>query len=185
MVIITINSDDINDLILKGGLERFTNDFKVRFKNVPSWLWFYNSCHLARLIAHDLFHYNYLLLKPAERILRSKESLDEMGKMIYLFTDLSNQCGFKLFLVFHPYKDEVIKGQYNYISHLLLKLKLQKSEFNVLDMLRVSFKKDENINKYNYTKFFWTIDGHNNSLGYSAFARGVEKKLQEMGIITF
>jgi hypothetical protein len=182
LVIVTINSNDIDDIIIKGGIERFTKEFNVQFKHKPGWLWFYESTHISRLFIHSLFKYNYLLLKPEEMAFETMKSVELIYKIVLMFGTLSKENNFKLLIVFHPFKTEIYNGHYDYLEPLISKLKNQEPDLNILDILDY-FKKFEKIDKFNYSKYFWKIDGHHNSHGYCAFSRGVENKLCEMGII--
>jgi hypothetical protein len=51
--------------------------------------------------------------------------------------------------------------------------------FNMLDY----FANEESITPDNVDSYYWIVDGHHNVRGYEAFARGIEYKLDEMGII--
>jgi len=182
LVIVAINSSDIDDIIIRGGLNRFKKDGNVIFENSPSWLWFYESSHISRLIVHSIFKYNYLLIKPENKIYESPKSIKLIYDCIIMFNKLAVENNFKLLVVFHPCKSEIINGYYDYFETLIWKLKSENQSINVLDMLDY-FTEQEKINKYNYQKYYWKIDGHHNSNGYSAFGRGVEYKLKQMGIV--
>jgi len=59
------------------------------------------------------------------------------------------------------------------------------SKDNKVEVLNMCayFREKEKINSTNSNDYFWKYDGHHNAKGYAAFARGVEWKLKQTGIL--
>jgi len=133
------------------------------------------------MIIHSFFKYNYLLLNPEEMLRETIKAVKKLNEAIELFARLSSENNFRFLVVFHPLKNEIIDGHYQYINSMVTGLKNSPGKIDVLDMLEY-FSEKEKINKNNFQQYFWKIDGHHNSFGYSVFAKGIEKKLEEMKI---
>ncbi len=177
LVILAINISDINDVIIRGGMERFKPDGSVHYKNAPWWEPLYAMSHISRLFFSGL-GYNELLFKENEsNFNKAKQKITEI---ILIFKEFSERNHFKLIVIFHPYQGEINT------NHLELHNVMEKvSEEYKIDVLNMPeyFKEKEKINSANSSEYFWKYDGHHNAKGYAAFARGVEWKLKQMGVI--
>lgn len=176
LVLVAINSSDIADIVARGGMERFLPDGSVEFKKGPWWEAIYAVSHISRLFFDAFGYENFLYFGSEKEIAESKTNIVEI---ISAFKELSMKNNFKLIVIFHPYRTEINSKE------LELKTEMNVSIHNnieVFDMLNY-FSEKEEINSTNSGDYFWQYDGHHNAKGYEAFARGVEWKLKETGII--
>ncbi len=179
LVIVAINTSDIDDIICRGGIERFKADGTVKFKNGPKWEWLYATSYISRLFINNLLKYNYLLINDKQKNLEEKKSLDLIYNVILKFNTLAKNKNFKLLIIFHPNDYEITK-KYFVFENIIKKLNAQ-TNINVLDLFDY-FVNQANINSKNVSEYYWK-EGHHNAKGYELFADGVEKKIIKMGII--
>ena len=69
-------------------MERFKNDGTVKYSYRPKFILLYESIHITRLVMHNAFRYNYLLLKDNEYTIMANIS----KKMIYESIELFSHC---------------------------------------------------------------------------------------------
>jgi len=176
LVMVAINNSDISDIVARGGMERFLPDGSVEFKKGPWWEAIYAISHISRLFFDAFGYENFLYFGSEKEITESKTNIVEI---ISAFKELSMKNNFKLIVIFHPYRTEInskeleLRTEMNVLIH---------NDIDVFDMLNY-YSEKEKINSTNSGDFYWKHDGHHNAKGYAAFARGVEWKLKEMGIM--
>lgn len=179
LVILAIN-DEITDIIVRGGIERFKSDGMLQFIKPPKWEWVFSISHIFRLIVYNVMRYDQLLISSSQYNDRFEHALKQLKESLLLFKSLSEKEGFKLLVVMHPLRNEIDNKSFKYLSKVEQYAK--KNKIETLNMLDYYINK-ENISINNSFEYYWKIDGHHNAKGYSAFDRGVELKLLEMGII--
>lgn len=168
---------EIDDIICRGGMERFQKNGSVKYKNPPWWENIFALSYLFRLGAHAFFDINYLLLPPEKHKAACEVAISQLKESIDLFNVLSKNNDFNLLFVFYPMKDEVINKNFIYWNEIISHAKSKGSEtVNLLDY----YVKEVGITNKNIEKYYWTKDGHHKAAGYQAFAQGIEAK---MGII--
>lgn len=180
LIILAINNSDIQDIVLRGGFERILPDGSVHFKKAPFFESLYIHSHLFRLIIHNLFRYNKSLISPGDFKTEIRKAQLNIINAIKLTIDLGKKNNFKVLIVLHPNRQEIYYNQWTDLKCIVQYLYLNHVYF--LDMLDYYYKM-ERINQLNFQRYFWKQDGHHNSLGYAAFARGVEWKLEINSII--
>lgn len=155
VVIECINTSDIDDVIWRGGAERFNNDGTTKGKVGPRWEFFYKFSHLFRAFVHEALKYNTNLTKPsqeAEAILRIKEELNRNATYC-------QQQGivYKVFLQPCPHE---IRDSSTANKQFFSQLSTLPFVVNLTQPLMAKLT-PQNINQYS-----WPINGHYNSLGY-------------------
>ena len=178
LVILCINSSDIEDIRIRGGWERFKADGKVIYNNPPWWEPLYAGFRFLRPAFH-LAGYNELLLKEVDPDSLDAETKVHLLSVISSFRQLAKESGFRLLLVFHPTRSEIDAGHAPWSD--LARSEEQNTAYDVLDLLQY-FKVTGRVEPENSYLYYWPHDGHHNSRGYAAFAEGVEWKLLQTGI---
>ncbi len=169
VVIQTLSTQDLlDDITLRGGMERFRADGKLQFKPAPWWEPIYAVNYVVRLF-FSAAGYNSILQKN-EFNEEEKQRFDSM--VIALFNDYAELCsnnGIKLFVVLRPDKSDLVKGTYYYDFSAILDKLRGDSRVIVIDLLPL-YK--ASLAKYNTTAdpYFWPLDGHHNSKGYHLMA---------------
>ena len=178
MVILCLNSTDIFDVFYRGGMERFKEDGTVVYSKPPSFEPLFAISRISRLFIQKILHYNEMLIKKHSNSIELAE--EKIFQLLLLFQNLSITKNFKLLIVFNPLDAEVING-YTPMYNIIARLQNQTNIPHV-DLLEY-FIKNTQINKNNYTCYYWKNDGHHNAKGYELFAEGICWKLNELRII--
>ncbi len=177
LVLLALNCSDLVDISLRGGMERFLPDGKVQYNPEPWWEPIYALSHISRLYFEIIgYKEGYFRYKKGDFAKEKKETINAIG----LFNKLSQEYGFKLLVIFHPSKEELLIDASTMDD---VYMNVSKTGRPACFNLRTFFIKEIKMNSFNYLDYYWKYDGHHNAKGYEAFARGVEWKLKDMGII--
>jgi len=173
LAIVCINHSDIQDIIIRGGHERFTNN-GVEFKKGPWWEPIYAMSHISRLFFH--LKYNRLLIPRKNEDKEIKNAIKTIENTINKLNNYSSSDSIIPVFVFHPQKFEV-KHNENPFESLIEKQK--EKGYYVIDLY--DYYQTPEIKK-NIDSYYWINDGHHNAKGYELMANGIYKGLIEIGI---
>jgi len=174
-VVVAINTSDIDDVIIKGGTERFLPDGRLQFRKPPVWEPLYATSFIFRAAMHTAFDLDWTLLTMKEKEMRKAEAIDSIGDCIKRFHELGKQKGFKLVVVFHPREAEVISGIFPYDA-LAAKLATD-TNYTIINM-KDEFANSGRITKANSGEFYWPLDLHHNAKGYQVFGELLAARLR-------
>lgn len=163
LLVISINSSDINDLIINN--ESCKNNNKIY--NGPWWEFIYSFSHIYRGVIHELFNFNYLLMSNQEYESKQKTALMNIKSvLIEDFLTKSSKTNSKLVVVFHPMQEELFNDSWVFDKTI--------KEIEKVDRIVCIDLKKELENKIKTkelsNKYYWKIDRHHNSLGYELWA---------------
>jgi lysophospholipase L1-like esterase len=179
LVIIAINNSDVNDVLIRGGMERFQADGSLTFQDAPAWEWAYAISYIFRHFIHDLFQYDWLLIKKSARKSEELKAVEKLKSAIDAFTTLSQEHHFKLLIVTHPTPWDVKFGKYtNNLDHLVSYLE-QGHRFGFLELL-AHYRVNDIITKEDVGDYYWKIDEHHNTKGYEAMGNAIAHKIVEL-----
>lgn len=179
LVIVAINSSDVIDVVVRGGIERFKEDGSVKYKRGPWFEPLFGMSHLVRLFILNVLDYDWYLLEQQERVEKEKVAIEQIYSSILMFEELSRKAGFELLIVFQPLLDELINEKFPF-DELIMNLEKEK-KVAVLDLLDF-YLQDEKVRNGNAAAYYWPLDLHHNKEGYALFAKGVRKKLENMNL---
>jgi len=166
-VVIVAYGYELDDIILRGGKERFEK-MSLAIK-VKWWEPIFAVSHVFRLMTKVLSLDDYLLISSRDFRNRRNSAMQDLKKSIIDFKNLSEENNFKLIIVFHPLRHEMIKGKFDYHDELYEYAVYQGiSCVNLLNFYLQSGVNEENIDEY-----YWPKDGHHKAKGYQLFAKGV------------
>lgn len=176
MIVQTLSSNDINtDIAVKGGLERFQENEKIKLPPAPWWEPIYALSYVARTF-FTAMGYNELLIKiPFSD--EEKSKLDK--KTIELFSAYAkeaNRNGTMLIVILQPNQGEVVQQHYDYEMNKIVENFRALDHVYVFDLLPYylyEFAKNKNA----ISNYYWEQDGHHNSTGYYLMARGIEQAI--------
>ena len=103
LVIVAINGSDINDIITRGGFERFNDNFSLNYKEPEWWEYFYSFSFIVRNIVHEILNMDWQFLTDDEKEQEVINAQDAIFACIKKFYEYSVQKNFKLLVIFHPY----------------------------------------------------------------------------------
>ncbi|MDD2635142.1 MAG: SGNH/GDSL hydrolase family protein [Bacteroidales bacterium] len=170
LVILCINPSDIEDIIIRGGFERF-QDEEIVFRKGPWWEFIYASSHVSRAF-YNVFFDDKLLPKSNPK-LENENSLRIIQNCLLKFNNFCkiNNCEFVC--VFHPFKTDLIKNKNAFKNTMYFCNKNSISYINLYEYFQKQKVKTD-INQY-----YWQKDGHHNAKGYELMADGILKGLTE------
>lgn len=182
LIIAAFNYSEIDDIIIRGGIERFAKDSTISINYKPLLAFVYGTTHISRVILNNIYKFNYLLLTYDEYETQKKKALDKIYKSVEMISQLAKENNFKLIITLHPSKPDIKNNNFHYFDSVELNIKKNLPSVEVFNMYDY-FINVEKIDSINYKNYYWILDGHHNAKGYSAFGRGIEYELNKLGII--
>jgi hypothetical protein len=179
-----MNQSDVTDIIMRGGMERFQPRDRIMIQRKgPDWEWIYGISYIFRHIIHDVFHYNWLLMKPDEMLANEQTATENIRLSIRAFLNLATEHNFSIVFVFHPHEFEIKDGKYSpgAFADLIADLKRSNSS-HIIDLLEY-YRAKGIITKDDTGDFFWRTDLHHNTRGYKAMGDGIADKIAEFGLL--
>ncbi|HWB63436.1 MAG TPA: GDSL-type esterase/lipase family protein [Chitinophagales bacterium] len=180
VVVMCINSSDIDDVLGRGGYERFMPDSTVHVKDSPWWEPIYASSMIYRLVIHRVMHYTYNLVPQAEEARGRENAKIKLKDAVDMFKELAEEYHFKPVIIFHPMLSEIKTGIFP-LSPLMVQTE-KDSNLTVIDLynqFETYFKQTGEPPE----NFYWQNDMHHNSRGYLLWSTIVSHDLKTAGII--
>jgi lysophospholipase L1-like esterase len=178
VVVLTINSTDIKDIIGRGGFDRFHADGTAG-KDSPSWEWIYASNHLFRMVMNGAFGYNTDLIKNAHSEEMKQKAVTIIKETITKFDELTTKENTEFMVVMHPclreFHDGILKPFYG-----------QKELTNYFETEGIHYVDLSNEFKRlgkSIPDFYYPLDAHFNKKGYVLFGKTVYEKMEELGLL--
>jgi hypothetical protein len=179
LVIVAVNATDVDNVRVRGGLERFGPDGSIVYRAGPRWEWLYGASYIVRHVAHDLLDYNWYLLKRSEMEMVESQSIDLLEEGLMLFAETSRAHEFELVIVVHPLKEELDE---DFLHLQPLVDRLRSRDIRVVDLFDY-YRSAEGIPAGKTGDYYWKLDGHHNLRGYELFARGLGRSLLEWRLV--
>ncbi len=175
MVILTINSSDIADCLARGGFERFRRDDVVQYRKPPWFEPIYARSMFARMIAHEIFEYDYLFIRKKDLPQKYEEAFHLIKLAIDSFKVFSKNKQLQFAIVIHPFCSEFQYPE----TYLLASLSgyIRNSGIPYLDVFHCMNM--HSMDSANCHQYYWEKDGHYNSRGYEIMARCVFEFIQK------
>lgn len=165
VVFVAINASDVNDVIIRGGAERFGADGVTRPRPTPWWEWIYGVSFLARHVVHDVLGYNSLFIKTSRWQDARRDAGQHLLAAVERFRRLSHERGFRLVVVIHPDKQEAARRRYERGFQVFVDAAEALPDLDVVDVL-ARWKASGMLDRAG--SLYWPIDGHNTAAGYKA-----------------
>jgi lysophospholipase L1-like esterase len=169
-VLLVVNDSDVNDVLLRGGMERFQSDGTVRGMDSPELPWGYASSQLARFILFEVFDYTHALVRRHERERRANEALEKLKELVLEYQAVLAAEGIRFSLVIHPYSKELQRDQYQHLDGLI-EFALQH-QIDVIDTKPYLFEKLA-AHEQRIEDLYWPDDKHFTELGYQYLSEAV------------
>jgi lysophospholipase L1-like esterase len=180
VVLVAVNMSDVDDVMQRGGFERFKADSTYVIKNSPWWEPIYGASIIFRMVMHNVFHYTHQLMTAEQEKQLRFESQPRLLEAVKEFIELSNENKFKLVVVFHPILNELQQNNFP-LSAIIPPIKETENVF-VLNLYD-EYKNYSAKNNLNMADYYWEKDLHHNSKGYQLWSELVYTKLKEKKII--
>ncbi len=168
LVILNLNSTDINDCIYRGCGERFDAQGHFHCKKGPWWEFFFGCSYIVRLIVLNFLHYDWQLLSPAAQKNEEEIVLTEIGKKINDYLTLTKKNKITFLLVLQPLQEDIRDR-----TDPLQRLKFDTS----IHYIRLDSYLSDSIHAYHddFSLFYWPKDGHFTTRGYAIEANAIFK----------
>lgn len=162
-IIISIGSNDLLDIIFKGGIERYEKDNFYQW-NVPKGHYLYSWNFVFRAICNLIYDYPEIYCNEKEFRVKLSFACGEIIRAIHkISTEFLDK---KIVLFIYPDQQEAKTLKYRYEEMNLIKQEFINDEtFIVVD--QISFYKKHPDKKQLIPKIYHNIDGHCNSKGYN------------------
>jgi lysophospholipase L1-like esterase len=173
LAILCINNSDIDDIIIRGGFERF-NGNTISFNKAPWWEPIYAASHISRLFFR-LFYDNKLIPK-SEIKKKDLEAINTIQSSLLKFKILCDENNCDFVCVLHPTKYDLSES----INELNAIIPFcQDNSIQYIDLY--DFYIQNNVDK-NMDKYYWEKDGHHNAKGYKLMSEGIYSGLLKYNI---
>lgn len=171
VVMLAINSTDIDDIVLRGCSERFVVDslgeIHRKAKPHPMGEYLYAVSHTFRAIA-SMFGYNSLLMTDKQTQLAKEEAVLCLANELKAMYALAAEKGFHFVVVMHPMVRNIEAGNMTDLEAIEKELKLSGRRY--VDLW--SYYNDSvGINAENMYDHYWPIDRHQKD--YRILAEGI------------
>lgn len=178
VVVLTINSTDIVDIVGRGGFDRFHADGTAG-KDSPSSEWIYASNHLFRMVMGSAFGYSRGLVKNARSEEIKQKAVQILKETIAKFEELTASENTKFMVVLHPSLHEFDDGiNTAFYGQKELANYLKTEDIHYVD-LSIEFKK---LGK-SIPDYYYPLDSHFNKKGYALFGKTVYEKMEEWRLL--
>jgi lysophospholipase L1-like esterase len=176
ILILTINSTDILDIINRGGFERFNSDGTTGLPP-PTWEWIYAANHLFRMVIHRGFGFNSNLTRNTD--VNESKAIEIIQDVLLRFKELTEVERTELLVVLQPSIQEFSNGSHKpfYGQSKLIKF-LKEEDINFVDA-SIEFEKQ----KESISHFYYPVDTHFNQKGYDLFGSIVVRKIEELELL--
>lgn len=158
LVVLVVNSSDLNDLIQRGGVDRTSNSFHHPRSEV---IWRYS--HLFRWVMVTFFKWDYNLNSPLESQQARRQALKELSVATHELALQVEQGGHRFVVFLHPYPFEIERRE---------DLDDFRQSFKGLDVEVFDAVGDfyERLGAKPRVEYSFVKDGHFNLAGYTVFA---------------
>jgi hypothetical protein len=102
LVLLSINSSDVDDLERLGGFDRFTLDGQLKERSLPWWTGLFERSHLVRALLLGVLHYDWNLRSPAEAGTAAHSAVRDLIQSGIVASRLADEHGFELLVFVHP-----------------------------------------------------------------------------------
>lgn len=174
IVVMSINSSDIYETVLRGGLERFGADGKTHFSKQPPW-WepLYARSYLVRLFMHKVLGYNRFLFSPQQWQTECNRALNLLCDLTDTTAAWCRQNNSRCIFLFNPLLYEMKQDTTDcqpVVSYA------QARGYEVIDLK--TYMKQNGVNSNNINRYFWQQDTHNTTEGYTLFAKALKTQIE-------
>lgn len=179
-IILDINTSDIDDVIMRGGFERFKPDGTIQYKSNPWWECFYSFSYIFRGILHSTYDIHWNLLTEEQNTIEALKAEDLICDCIVNeYKELALKNKFNLVVTFHPRINEL---QSKTIAFARCKEKLKQENSIIFIDMQKEFEHEIEGDKIDIVKLYYPIDLHHTALGNKVWADVLSKEFQKKNL---
>lgn len=167
VVLLNLNSTDINDILTRGGMNRFDANGNFHMKPTPSLEYPFGSSFLVRFFMLHYLGYNWQVITNEQQKEEERASFASIIQAINEYQTLSKVHQFKFILVLQPLHYELFDK--NIFEQMPIDTAIHK-----IDLYPV-FRQKIVVDKEPVSDYYWPVDGHFKSKGYEVIADQIYK----------
>jgi lysophospholipase L1-like esterase len=171
-VVLCVNRSDIDDIVTRGGMERYISDSVIYTPGPLWWEPFFAQSFIIRAIAINMFKVNFFLLSPKAYEQQKNIALDKIKTALKQWYGFTQQQHINFYLALQP-------TPYDYYTPDDYP-RLEKAVYESLPANRVINIKPQwgaTINLQNLNQWYWPNDCHLKTNGYKYLAQTIAKTL--------
>lgn len=177
LVIQAVNGSDVDDVLIRGGLERFRDDGRTHFKKGPWFEPLYRVSHLVRFLVDPFYDMAFILRLRRQEVYAAGLELIRSG--LALFQQKAEEDEFEFAVVLHPTPVDL-----RWNNHYPFGPEYFESLKQVLPNAFDLFAKMAGlIDEGNLETYAWPIDAHFKAEGYGLMAELLEQQLLDAGLL--
>ena len=186
-LVISLNSSDFVDYIMRGGFERFHSDGTTHYRKSPWYEPIYHHSYFARGFIEFVgrFPFRGIFATERELCVGADEATACYASVIDSFSNLLKPDSTRIIVLLYSTPSDIRYTNHENIKFRECFLELEKSLnekgipcINLWDEIKL------NLADKNYLLYSYTHDAHFKPYGYNLIAKSVEKKIIEKGLIS-
>ena len=163
-VIMCFNNSDVDDIILRGGMERFQKDGTTVTRNGPWWQGLYAWSHTVRMVATAKGYGETFISKKEERALQDT-AVNRIYDCLQMTRQLCAEQGIYYISVLQPYPDAFVGDGSAPINQIHTNRERPPIHLESLLPVFAPYLKNDGWKQYT-----WPINKHFNEKGYELYA---------------
>ena len=184
LIILQFNGSDYNDIIARGGMDRFDGKGQLKNDRGPSYEWLWQYSFLFRLIMIELMDCDSgLLITSEEYKRRGKEVMQIMDKTIMQYQELAKEHKARLLVVLQPHMYQ-LKSENSRRDFAPFVKKMKDKGIPAMDLYPFFRNKIAPNDEKALREYYWPMDRHFKAKGYSLMASGILEEMARRGYVT-
>ena len=171
LVLVTTNDSDIEDIIQRGGRERFKNN-QTKFKDGPWYENIYAKSHVVRFVTHAILRKSNLFLSPKAAKSETAKANIIMTQSIARMTSFCEDRSIQIRFIIHPYPGSIknIKNEQELDSQIDLE---SHSYYSNRAIYNLNEPLIDTLKQIPYSSYAWPLNGHFNDNGYKIMSEAI------------
>ena len=185
-IVVSINSTDFTDYLMRGGFERFHNDGTAHFRKGPWYEPIYHRSYFARGMIERLcgFPFRGVFSNEQELFANADEAVSCYSAVVDSFINLTRKDSTRIIVLLYSTPSD-IRFRSNEITKFrqsFMALQQQLTQKNVA-CINIWDDLAKQLSDKDYLQYTYQNDWHFKPYGYDLMARSVEKNLLDKGLI--
>jgi hypothetical protein len=165
-----INESDVNDVLCRGGMERFRENGALAFRPSPWWEPCYAYSFVFRLYMHSIYKIGWSLYTPEREFEMKKQAINTLADLFSShIVPWAAKRNVKVIVVLQPMRSDA-----EHTSEIYAQM---QANFTSINGLKYVDLLPELKHLGNMEQQYWEIDGHFRPIGYANVANIIYEKL--------
>lgn len=168
LTLIMLNTSDVDDVIFRGGNERFLTNGDTRSKRSPWFETLYEHSHVVRLFVHAALDMNYLLVRRKNEQSLRQESMERINCVLLETKEMMDKLESDLVIITLPIADEINNDAYVLGKDSRF---FQDLHDNGLKHIDLHSELKLHILNRTFSYYAWPVDKHYKGKGYDLISK--------------